>query len=310
MKTSHRPYLLLLLVMSVVVLAACSVNVQTKSQDVKATAEAAIEQEVATSVAATKVALETALVVTTAPIPPTDTPVPPTDTPEPPTATPAPTEATTPNPLPTLLPKITVLVPTHEVLSTVVLPVVTLPVITPVMTLPPFKLCNPPAATSFQKILDAHPDISSALGCPTGINPNVTPEAWEVQTAFEPFEHGMMIWSNKIGWYDQPVVYVLYDTGGYQRVDDTFQDGVDPESGGLTPPPGLYEPIRGFGKVWRDVPYVSASLGWATAPEVGGVGRFQIMEGGEIIWLSETGHTYVFVQNNMRWYEFDEPFQP
>ena len=305
------------------VLVGCNVNIQSGSQtEEKATAEA-VKHVVETSVAATKVALESAAATTIAQNtqPPQKTTHPPTGTKQPPTAAPKPTTApSTPSPKSTksILPVITVAVPTLDAKPTsAIVPVVTLlPNVTPpianitvVPTLPPpMRICDPPAATSFQKILNSNPNISAAIGCPTGINPHVIPEAWEVQTAFQPFEHGMMIWSNKFGWYDKPVIYVLYDTGAYQQVDDTFEDG-DLESEGLTPPAGLYEPIRGFGKVWRDVPYVSASLGWATQPEVGGVGRFQIMENGEIIWLSETGHTYVFTDADMRWYEFDEPFQ-
>jgi len=119
-----------------------------------------------------------------------------------------------------------------------------------------------------------------------------------------------MIWSSRYGWIEQPIIYVLYDTGIYEMVEDMFQEGVDPESSGLTPPTGLYEPIRGFGKVWREVSSVRSGLGWATKPEVGGNGQFQAMDHGEIIWLSETGHTYVFTDADMRWYEFDEPYQP
>ena len=286
-------------------LVACNVSIQSGSQvDEEATAES-IKQEVATSVAATKAVLETALAA------PTNTPVPPTSTPEPPTSTPVPTETATSTPS-SKLPKVTVLVPTVDMQITVVVPVVTLPaIVTPVVTLPPaVRVCDPPAATSFQQILNANPSLSSALGCPTGINPHVTPEAWEVQTAFEPFEHGMMIWSNKIGWYEQPVIYVLYENGAYERFDDAFDENVDPESGGEVPPAGLFEPVRGFGKVWRENSGVRSALGWATAPEMGGPGRFQIMENGEIIWLSETGHTYIFRHDNAHWYEFNVPFQP
>lgn len=46
--------------------------------------------------------------------------------------------------------------------------------------------------------------------------------------------------------------------------------GPDP---GLVPPPGLFQPVLGFGKFWRGlVPgseWVRERLGWAVAPEVG-----------------------------------------
>jgi hypothetical protein len=316
MKAPVRISLFLLLALVTILLAACNVSVQTgpaATVDVEGTANA-IKQQVATSVASTKVALEATVMAAA-----TEAPIP---------TTPAPaeeaTEATTPEPptpiVKTRIPKVTVMVPTVDARITVqvptppaiITPVITIPAnVTPVVTLPPpMRVCTPPAATSFQQILNTHPSLSAALGCPTGIDPHVTPDAWEVQTAFQPFEHGMMIWSNKIGYYDRPVVYVLSENGSYQRYDDTFQDGVDPESGGEIPPAGLFEPIRGFGKVWRENPGVRSALGWATAPEIGGPGRFQIMENGAMIWLSETGYTYVFHRDTRQWYEFNVPFQP
>ena len=325
MKIFNRIPLILIIILLAVALAACSVSVDTGGGTGADSTAQAVEQQVATSVAATKAALDTAVAstivaaVTNTPIPATPTPESEADTPTP---AETPTEVTTPEPptpKPKPIPKVTLLVPTVDVQITVpvvtvppiVTPVITLPVVTPIVTLPPaIRVCDPPAATSFQQILDANPSLAAELGCPTGIDPNVTPDAWEVQTAFQPFEHGMMIWSNKIGWYEQPVIYVLSENGSYQRYDDTFQDGVDPESGGETPPNGLFEPIRGFGKVWRQNPGVRSALGWATAPEAGGPGRFQIMENGEIIWLSQTNHTYIFRHNNMHWYEFNVPFQP
>jgi hypothetical protein len=43
------------------------------------------------------------------------------------------------------------------------------------------------------------------------------------------------------------------------------------------PPPGLYQPIRGFGKLWRTHPEVRDRLGWATAPEQGFYTQWQQM---------------------------------
>ena len=47
-------------------------------------------------------------------------------------------------------------------------------------------------------------------------------------------------------------------------------DGSFPNGHGLTPPAGLYEPVRGFGFVWYNfLGRSSGQLGWATAPEQG-----------------------------------------
>ncbi|RME45654.1 MAG: hypothetical protein D6791_10215 [Chloroflexi bacterium] len=132
------------------------------------------------------------------------------------------------------------------------------------------------------------------LGCPTSYHPRIVPAAWEVKTAFQPFEHGAMIWSDHIGWYPQPVIYVLYADSTYERLEDTYDPEVDPVSGGETPPEGLTEPILGFGKVWREQPGIRDRLGWGTTDESPGVGRFQLFWGGQMLWISQTNQTYVF----------------
>ena len=335
--------LLPLTLLFVMLLASCNVTVQTgSSSDAETEPTISIQDQVATSVAATLTAeaveapanatpastqaeSSTSAPVATTPPPtvaPSDTPVPPTPTSAPPTATPAPPTNTplalaTMQPLVTIMPQVTILpiaTPTPNLAPVLTLaPQVTIvPVITLAPTLPPaVRICDPLPATSFQGILNTHPALAADLGCPTSMHPQITPEAWEVQTAYQPFQHGAMLWSNKIGWYDQPVIYVMFSNGSYQRFDDTFNASVDPESGGETPPSGLYEPIRGFGKVWRNNPSVRNVLGWATAPENGGPGRFQIMEGGEIIWLSETNNTYIFDRvGGNTWRGFNVPFQP
>ncbi len=71
-------------------------------------------------------------------------------------------------------------------------------------------------------------------------------------------------------------IYVFYNQPAPGRSDpayhvynDEFSEG-DPESDpAIVPPTGLYQPIRGFGLVWRTYPEVRDGLGWATAPEAG-----------------------------------------
>jgi hypothetical protein len=106
----------------------------------------------------------------------------------------------------------------------------------------------------------------SVLGCPTWSFP-YEPEGVR---AVQPFERGSMVWIK--GGYRQPdIIYVIFFDQGrgslvWERFTDTWREG-DPVSGGKQAPPGLYEPIRGFGKVWRENQRVSNTLGWATAPE-------------------------------------------
>ena len=98
--------------------------------------------------------------------------------------------------------------------------------------------------------------------------PNVCPynPPLASQAAEQPFEHGFMIW---IAELDQ--IVVLFADGmspHYAIFTDEWDEGepeIDPT---LEPPPGLYQPVRGFGLVWREgYGDVRGRLGWATQPE-------------------------------------------
>ncbi len=102
-----------------------------------------------------------------------------------------------------------------------------------------------------------------------------------VQAAVARFERGHMIWRQ-----DTQQIYVLYDDGRWAAYPDTFGPG-DPERVGLTPPAGLLEPIRGFGKVWRDAPGVRDRIGWQVAPEQGVQGT--VREEGDTTVLDTRG---------------------
>jgi len=157
----------------------------------------------------------------------------------------------------------------------------------------------------FHTIWANEPDLQAALGCPSSHHPDIRPDAREVETAYQPFQHGEMIWSSQMGWYPQPVIYALYGDGTYDQLEDTYDPAVDSANGDEEPPVGLVEPQFGFGKVWRNYPDLRARLGWATAAEQLGSGRFQMFLHGEMIWLSQTGQTYVFVPGEVR--VFDLP---
>jgi hypothetical protein len=180
------------------------------------------------------------------------------------------------------------------------------PILTPTPSGTSSADCSDLPTGSFLAVWQSDADLQALLGCPTSYHPRIEPAAWEVQTSYQPFERGAMMWSDHIGWYAQPVVYVLYTDGTYQRFEDTFDPAVDSASGGETPPNGLVEPALGFGKVWCDQPGVREVLGWATANETAGVGRFQTFLGGAMVWINQTNQTYVF--SNGAVYVFDVPF--
>jgi hypothetical protein len=222
-------------------------------------------------------------------LPPTQA-VTPTEMPEPTdTSTVAPTNTPPPPP------------PTATAIPTIA------PSPTPTVAHPPVS-CSVLPTGSFLAIWRNNPDLQALLGCPASLHPRVTPTAWEVKTAYQPFEHGEMIWSDHFGWYERPVIYVIYADSTYQRFEDTFDPATDPTSGGETPPSGLEGPMLGFGKVWRNQPGVREALGWAASGETPGEGRFQMFFGGDMVWISQTNKTYVFVSSDNMVYVFDIPF--
>jgi hypothetical protein len=105
-------------------------------------------------------------------------------------------------------------------------------------------------------------------------------EASTTWAAEEPFERGRMIWLQEVrtgSTVYQRLILVFYNDGRYEKYADTFVEGVDPESDPtIVPPAGLYQPIRGFGKLWRTNSRVRDGLGWATAPEQGFYTQWQM----------------------------------
>ncbi len=93
-------------------------------------------------------------------------------------------------------------------------------------------------------------------------------QAKEVNTAFQSFEKGMMIWRG-----DTRKIYVLFNDGTWQALDDTWQEGDN--VGTDAAPQGLKKPEHGFGKVWFQIAGVSV-LGWATADEISYKGTWEM----------------------------------
>jgi hypothetical protein len=120
----------------------------------------------------------------------------------------------------------------------------------------------------------AFPDV---LSCPAPY-PLV-----DVPIATQPFERGSMLWvhspASGHGWIRVFFSDQTRDAMIWELYEDTWREG-EPASGGMTVPSGLYEPIRGFGKLWRTNAHVRDTLGWATAPEQGDQGTEQYFRGG------------------------------
>lgn len=98
--------------------------------------------------------------------------------------------------------------------------------------------------------------------------PDICPQEWALASpaAEQQFEHGVLLWV----WAEDRI-YVLYHDSSprWQVYTDEFDDGETESDPTLTPPPGLWQPVRGFGRVWREEANVRDRLGWAAAPESG-----------------------------------------
>lgn len=155
------------------------------------------------------------------------------------------------------------------------------------VTLPPppdAAACAYPPPGNLNNMFASDPTLQPLLGCPVGAPPIPT----LTQAAWQPFERGFMIYLQG----SPGSIYVISNDARFRRFDDTFVSGVDPESSGEAPPPGLVEPVRGFGKVWRNNADVRAMLGWALQQEQGDTASVQLFARGRAIFLPGYGQTY------------------
>ncbi|MFB0538207.1 MAG: hypothetical protein ACETWR_24870, partial [Anaerolineae bacterium] len=142
--------------------------------------------------------------------------------------------------------------------------------------------CGVKPSSKFYNVWQAN---QKHLGCPI--------REIKVFTAEQPFENGFMFWRE-----DQPpYIYVLHNKGTWHRYIGTFAEG-QPETAGYSPPPGLQEPRRGFGQVWRDeLGGPDSEIGWATYHEQGFPDdRWVDCEHGMMLWSGQWGDPWgVFV---------------
>jgi N-acetylneuraminic acid mutarotase len=126
---------------------------------------------------------------------------------------------------------------------------------------------------SFALLYLMNEHVQALLG-PPAASGNHPPGAYQAPGAFQPFEHGAMIYQGDIrGIYvlcgDEQAGRTLVPQRSrptFWGFDDTW-DPTQPIGGGPGPQPGLYEPARGFGKVWRENQAVRDCLGYATTPD-------------------------------------------
>lgn len=112
--------------------------------------------------------------------------------------------------------------------------------------------------------------------------PNVFPTTTvgQVYLAEQAFENGRLFWLEPV---DQIWMITVDEETGEERwsvFEDTFEEGMAEFDAAIVPPVDLYQPERGFGKLWRENPDVRATLGWATEPEFGYITRYEYHPGG------------------------------
>ncbi len=133
----------------------------------------------------------------------------------------------------------------------------------------------PPTATVALPVGPTLTPESGTPAQPTPVPPTPTLSAFPTETraqlyiAQQNFQNGYMFWIST-----RRVIWVLINSPGnpnageWRIYPDTFKDGEPEFDASLNPPNGaLFQPRRGFGKLWRETPGLREALGWATTPE-------------------------------------------
>lgn len=168
----------------------------------------------------------------------------------------------------------------------------------------PFKSTPAPAETISLSATPTAANIFLSTSTATAAATTATPDSCTFQYFFYPspaacpggapidsaaaeqqFEHGFMLWLEA-----NNSVFVFAKDGRFQRYEDTFVEGQPENDPSFVPPENLYQPVRGFGKVWRENLEVREKLGWATGRELGFKSLLQLQE------KREDGLTILFVR--------------
>lgn len=151
-------------------------------------------------------------------------------------------------------------------------------------------ICTAPASGAVGAYLNSDPAFAAQLGCATGAPA-------EIAGAVQPFERGLMIYRAAAFAGAAGTIEAISSDSRFSRYADTWISGIDPNSANLTPPPGLIEPIRGFGKVWRSDSGLVARLGWALTDEQGLPLVVQPFERGAAIYVPAQNVTYILADD-------------
>jgi hypothetical protein len=167
------------------------------------------------------------------------------------------------------------------------------PIPSPTPTLP---ACPITPMLGFGRIWSTYPAVRNRLGCPV----EAEKSTWSAE---QTFVNGYMFWRG-----DLTTIYTLFSDKKFQAFLDTWTSAEPEWDTSIVPPAGLYQPKRGFGKVWRegDVPPVKVrdKLSWATAEEHGLTASWQAYAGGLMLWSNSQG-ILVLYYDNYTWEHYD-----
>lgn len=156
---------------------------------------------------------------------------------------------------------------------------------------PPPLGCAITPVLGFGRVWSTQRNVSSRLGCPTATEVSI----WAAEQLFQ---GGYMFWRD-----DTDTIYVIYNNGTWQSFADTWAPGEPESDPAVVPPSGLFQPRRGFGKVWRNNPAVRSTLGWALREERGFHGAAQSFNGGTMLWSNVRGIHVLY--NDGRWERYN-----
>lgn len=135
---------------------------------------------------------------------------------------------------------------------------------------------TPLASPSLMPTQSAVPTLDPTL------NPFPTATAREIYVAEQVFQRGRMFWLQPTGQ-----IWVIIETepgvGIWQVYEDEFVEGGVEFDPNIVPPEGLYQPVRGFGLIWRGNPEVRDGIGWGTETELGFVTNYEYQPSGEMV---------------------------
>jgi hypothetical protein len=140
------------------------------------------------------------------------------------------------------------------------------------------------------------PTAAAAVPTPT-VDLFPTATFGQIQVAEQVFERGRMFWIQP-----RKQIWVLIDDGSgsgtWQVYDDSFTEGEPESDPNIVPPEGKYQPLRGFGKLWRGNADLQSKLGFGLTPEFGYVSNYEYYPGGQIDtegkWVPGPGYHILF----------------